>query len=372
MKDKKSNSNTNTVSKSNDKDGISNLSYSSQRIKNFRENYSDTELQSYLLENVSRTFALTIPELPDPLIRVVSNAYLLCRIVDTVEDEPNLTLSQKENFCSRFIDVVSGTEDPVQFSRDLAPYLSNETLETEKELILLTDRVINITHQFNERQQKAMERCIRIMADGMAFFQQQGSKHGLRNLQDVNKYCYYVAGVVGEMLTELFCIYSPAINENHDELMDLAVSFGQGLQMTNILKDVWEDYDRSACWLPRNYFENDLANLEQGKSTEDFKEGIDELIGVTHGHLQDAMSYILLIPAEEKGIRRFCYWAVGMAILTIKKIHKNLEYTNGDEVKISRKSVKATILFTNITVGSNRLLKLLFDATRWGLPDPRK
>ena len=35
------------------------------------------------------------------------------------------------------------------------------------------------------------------------------------------------------------------------ELHDLGVSFAQGLQMTNILKDVWEDRARGACWRAR-------------------------------------------------------------------------------------------------------------------------
>jgi farnesyl-diphosphate farnesyltransferase len=70
------------------------------------KNYSDEDLQSYLLDHVSRTFALTIPELPSPLAHVVSNAYLLCRIVDTVEDEPALSAKQKKHFCNRFVNVV--------------------------------------------------------------------------------------------------------------------------------------------------------------------------------------------------------------------------------------------------------------------------
>src|SRR5205823_2905984 len=52
---------------------------------------SDDDFQSAMLEGVSRTFALTIPQLPSGLSRVVSNAYLLCRIVDTIEDEPSLS-----------------------------------------------------------------------------------------------------------------------------------------------------------------------------------------------------------------------------------------------------------------------------------------
>jgi farnesyl-diphosphate farnesyltransferase len=56
------------------------------------------------------------------------------------------------------------------------------------------------------------------------------------------------------MLTELFCAYSPAINLQRAGLEELAVSFAQGLQMNNILKDVWEDRQRGACWLPQEVF----------------------------------------------------------------------------------------------------------------------
>jgi farnesyl-diphosphate farnesyltransferase len=185
-----------------------------ESVNRLHKNYSDAQLQSYLLDKVSRPFALTIPALPPPLMHAVSNAYLLCRIVDTVEDEAELSVAQKKKFCSRFIDVVVGKENPQKFALDLTPLLSDQTLDGEKELIALTDRVINITHQFDEQQQQAMERCIRIMADGMAYYQQNTSARGLKDLKAMDDYCYYVAGVVGEMLTELFCAYSPEINEN--------------------------------------------------------------------------------------------------------------------------------------------------------------
>ncbi|MDM8569467.1 squalene/phytoene synthase family protein, partial [Thiotrichales bacterium HSG1] len=59
---------------------------------------SDEDYQNYILPGVSRTFALTIPQLPPDLCKVVSNGYLLCRIADTIEDEPNLTFIQKRQF----------------------------------------------------------------------------------------------------------------------------------------------------------------------------------------------------------------------------------------------------------------------------------
>ena len=59
---------------------------------------ADDELQAVLLEGVSRTFALTIPQLPGSLYPAVANAYLLCRIVDTIEDEVSLSPEQKKAF----------------------------------------------------------------------------------------------------------------------------------------------------------------------------------------------------------------------------------------------------------------------------------
>ena len=60
---------------------------------------SDDAFQDHLLQGVSRTFALTIPRLPEGLARPVANAYLLCRIVDTIEDEVGLDLESKRRFC---------------------------------------------------------------------------------------------------------------------------------------------------------------------------------------------------------------------------------------------------------------------------------
>ena len=99
-----------------------------------------------------------------------------------------------------------------------------------------------------------LERCVSIMAEGMVRYQDAETLDGMADLKDMGQYCYYVAGVVGEMLTELFCDYSPEIDAQREEMMQLGVSFGQGLQMTNILKDIWEDHERGACWLPRDIF----------------------------------------------------------------------------------------------------------------------
>ena len=58
---------------------------------------TDLAYQKAILSSVSRTFALTIPLLPPIIEKVVGNTYLLCRIVDTIEDAAELSPEAKKN-----------------------------------------------------------------------------------------------------------------------------------------------------------------------------------------------------------------------------------------------------------------------------------
>jgi farnesyl-diphosphate farnesyltransferase len=338
---------------------------------------SESDRLQQLLHGVSRSFALTIPNLPPQLCRTVTIAYLLCRIVDTIEDEESLPISLKQQFFDEFIDVVNGRAAPDGFTEKLFPLLSVSTLPAEKELIQETPVVIRHFFRTNPAQQALLRQCVTAMSTGMLQFQESKSVHGLENLSDMDTYCYHVAGVVGEMLTGLFCDYSKTISKNQEKLMALASSFGQGLQMTNILKDLWEDRARGACWLPQDIFkgnEFDLKDLSPGVYTPAFGEGLAELIGIAHGHLKNALAYSLLMPQRETGIRKFCLWAIGMAIFTLQKLNRTRHYSCGDEVKISRKTLKRIILATNATLRSNFLLQSLFTFAARGLPltEPKK
>lgn len=333
------------------------------------------ELEQKLLREVSRSFALTIPELPPILGRRVTNAYLLCRIVDTIEDETALSIDQKREYFCRLIEVLNrnSSVSVESLAADVVPELSDQTLPAEKELLAHTADVMRTFFSFNDRQQAAIRRCIQKMAMGMLRFQAQKSYVGLDRLSDMDAYCYYVAGVVGEMLTELFCTYSTDIDAHRKTLMTLAPSFGQGLQMTNILKDLWDDHAKGACWLPREIFERygfDLDRLSAGDSDSGFHKGLVSLIGITRYHLSMAMNYAMLIPSKETGIRKFCLWAIGMAVFTLRNINRNPDYKCGLDVKISRRRTKSIILVSNASVKSNHLLKMLFAVSTFGLPNP--
>ena len=332
---------------------------------------SDEGYQDQILPHVSRTFALTIPQLPEPLRVAVTNAYLLCRMADTIEDEPAVPPEETLAFLERFKTVVAGHGDAALLSSDVEGRLSNRTLSAERDLIINMVRVLNVTASLQPAQRSAVERCVALMCYGMPRFQSTASPRGLPRSADLDEYCYYVAGVVGEMLTELFCEYSDGAARNRTALRGLAVSFAQGLQMTNILKDVWEDRSRGACWLPQEVFTPhgvDLARLTSAPWVPGFDAGMEELIGVAHAHLRNALDYTLLIPGREAGIRRFCLWAVGLAVLTLRKIHKNPGFTSGSQVKITRSSVTMTRILTDLSISNDWMLRRLFGIAARGLP----
>ncbi len=327
--------------------------------------------QNRILAEVSRTFALTIPALPERLRASVTNAYLLCRIADTIEDDPALDLAAKKVWGDRFVAAIHGVCPVADFARELAPRLSSASLPGEHELIRQSGQVLGVTHSLSVRERAALERCVALMNAGMLRYQQRASLAGLPDMRALNEYCYFVAGVVGEMLTELFCEHSPEIACRRQQLLELAPSFGQGLQMTNILKDIWEDRRRGVCWLPRTEFGLDPSGRDDligAMEPEAFRQRLENLVIVAHGHLRNALEYTLLIPRRFAAIRRFCLWALGMAVPTLDNIYHNSAFSAGRDIKISRRQVRRIVRNYGLFAGQDWILKRMFRAASARLP----
>jgi farnesyl-diphosphate farnesyltransferase len=303
---------------------------------------TDMAYQKAILGSVSRTFALTIPLLPPMIEKVVGNTYLLCRIVDTIEDAADLSPETKQNLSQLFLDAVLGKASVESFVEPCLKALNHYGNQDELDLIAHTPTILRILHTCSQDDQAAVSRCISIMSEGMSYFHGKQTQAGLKDLGEFEKYCYVVAGVVGELLTTIFSNHSAAFAKNikgHDEL---ALAFGQALQMTNILKDSPEDHARGVSWKP--------ADISQ-----------KGLLKISYQKLQDSLSYILLIPKEELGMRRFCFLAFGLAVMTLSQIAKREEFSNQDEVKLSRKTVMAFYTFTQFAVKSDALMQIFFN-----------
>ena len=308
---------------------------------------TDLAYQKAILSSVSRTFALTIPLLPPIIEKVVGNTYLLCRIVDTIEDAAELTPEAKKNLSALFLDVVLERAPVESFVELCLDALKNYSNHDELDLITHTPTVLRILHTCSRHDQEAVSRCVSMMSEGMSRFHGRQTEAGLKDLSEFEDYCYVVAGVVGELLTSIFRHYSPQFSKNIQGHENLAIAFGQALQMTNILKDSPEDRARGVSWKPANLSQLDLLQIAYQK-------------------LSDSLTYILLIPKEEVGMRRFCLLAFGLAVLTLDKLAARDHCERQEDIKLSRNTVWLFYGFTKIAAGSNGLIKSFFYL--WGSP----
>jgi len=105
----------------------------------------------------------------------------------------------------------------------------------------------------------------------------------------------------------------------------------------------------------------DLKDLSTATTSAEFQLGLEHLISIAQGHLKNALTYTQLLPSHETGMRNFCLWALGMAVLTLNEIKQHLDFNDSNQVKITRKNVKQTIATTRVIGRSNFLLSILFD-----------
>ncbi len=299
--------------------------------------------QEVLLPGVSRTFALTIPELPAELRDTVTNAYLLCRIADTLEDHSALPADEKRDLFLALTHAIRGDEPAAELAKRMEAAVIAFAPVAERDLVSALERVVAVTHGLPDAHRIAVTRCVTVMGEGMARFQETKSPTGLPNRAAFDDYCYRVAGVVGEMLTDLFCMEIPEMEERRGDLMPLGRDFGLGLQATNILKDVWSDRENGVCWLPRDVFEAAGCQLEEDgdwHADPAFRAGMRQCVGLAAGRLDSARDYILAVPRRETGIRRFCAWAATMAYATLRRIHRRPGFNHTEQVKIPRRQVR--------------------------------
>ncbi len=302
---------------------------------------ADLAYQKTILGSVSRTFALTIPLLPPPIEKVVGNTYLLCRIIDTIEDATELTPAAKQYLSALFLDAVLERIPVESFITPCLDSLKHYTNQDELDLIAHAPTILRILHTCPASDQAAVSRCVSIMSKGMSQFHSKQTPLGLKDLSEFEEYCYVVAGVVGELLSSIFSAYSPAFAKQIKGREALSLAFGQALQMTNILKDSPEDQVRGVSWKP--------AGISQA-----------ELLGIAYQKLEDALAYIQLIPKADIGIRRFCFLAFGLAVMTLNKIASKELFSSQGKVKLARKTVAMFYSFTGFATTSDLLIKAFF------------
>jgi farnesyl-diphosphate farnesyltransferase len=122
--------------------------------------YTDSEYQDYILQGVSRTFALTIPQLSKDLVQVVGNAYLWCRMADTIEDDPQLDLVMQGHFSHQLTGFLENQESTAVWVAELQPQLHRDTALAELDLIANSQRILRLFRSFSPTQQSIIHQCV--------------------------------------------------------------------------------------------------------------------------------------------------------------------------------------------------------------------
>lgn len=319
------------------------------------------------LPKVSRTFAICIRLLPADLAHPVLLAYLLCRIADTVEDTAHLSAARKLVLLERFREALApGGPETEPLRQAFADPRSDEEV-----LVREADRVLREFQRLAPVQRDAIRPWIQEMSGGMAEFARRKGDAGasqpeaLTTVEELDRYCYYVAGTVGHMLTALFDLHDGAGNPRRRERLEsLSTSFGLGLQLTNIIKDVADDRRRGWVFVPRELCQlagvtPDLL-LDPGRR-DSGRQVMTILIDKAKRHLVDALEYSMTLPRSQYGIRLFCLTALYFAVRTIRLAEADDRLLDPEhKVKISHGEVRRTLLAARVVAPSNRLTRRYF------------
>ncbi|ODV58586.1 bifunctional farnesyl-diphosphate farnesyltransferase/squalene synthase [Ascoidea rubescens DSM 1968] len=306
-------------------------------LKAFRKNVpidlskesKETKLCYDLLKKTSRSFALVVIELHPELRDAVMLFYLILRALDTVEDdmtiEPKIKIPLLKSFSEK-LELTDWTFD------------GNSIKEKDRIVLINFDSILKVFHSNIKRKyQDVIKRITYKMGNGMARYilDEEFNLNGVKTVKDYDLYCHYVAGLVGEGLTNLFVLAkfsNPLLNDK----MDLAESMGLFLQKTNIIRDLEEDLRDGRSFYPKEIWSkycDKLPDLLLEKNVDKLLNCTSDLILNALGHVIDVLDFLSLI--NEQNCFNFCAIPQVMAIATLDLLYQNKELQK-KTVKIRR------------------------------------
>jgi farnesyl-diphosphate farnesyltransferase len=331
-----------------------------------------------MLPRVSRTFALNIRVLPGTLREAVRSAYLFCRIADTIEDSPHLEPEHKAGLLADYSKLFPLGEGWRERARDwaqrFAPLAGHGA---DHALCARADAVFTSFAALDPELRAPVETCVREMTAGMRAFvlrRAAAADGGLRleTVSELELYCHYVAGTVGQMLCGLFAVASPALGAARGVRMRrLAERFGLAMQLTNIVKDVAEDAQRGAFYVPRALAARHRLEPDEMLDPEKrpaARAAMAELVALAASALDGALAFTLMIPRREARLRLFCVWPIFLAARTLRRVLTDERVlVPGARARIDRAEVRRCLGETTALVWSNRGLRWLYGRSRLGL-----
>ncbi|RPB28722.1 farnesyl-diphosphate farnesyltransferase [Terfezia boudieri ATCC MYA-4762] len=269
-----------------------------------------------LLEMTSRSFAAVIQELNPELCVPIALFYLILRGLDTIEDDMTISLEEKEPILRSFHEIL-----------DTPGWNFTKSGPNEKDRQLLVDfHVVNEEFAKIKKPYKDIIKDIaRKMGNGMADYANNAEHNvnGVNTIEDYDLYCHYVAGLVGEGLTALFCEAKYA-NPVLLERTHLSNAMGNFLQKTNIIRDYREDFDDGRRFWPKQIwakYTEDFKSLADPKKEEIALSCISEMCLDALRHADECLLYLAGI--KEQSVFNFAAIPQVMAIATLTLVFRN-------------------------------------------------
>jgi len=314
-----------------------------------------------VLPEVSRTFALGIEILNDPLRDAVCVSYLICRILDTIEDSTSLPAEDRAILlerAARELTDPNGWEDCSRAVRD--SFSGAEFSAPDHDLCRHSHRVLEAFHSFSAPIRKSVARPVREMAEGMAHTVRRELDEGglrLETIEDLQQYCYYVAGTVSNMLTNLFSQDRESITAGiRSRLQIYGPRFGLGLQLTNIIKGVTDDSFRGVSYLPLKLLRETgitLPELIEHPADPRGRKLVSKLVYLALSGLDDALEYTISVPKQEIDLRLFCALPLIFAVRTLGLASRSTAVFGEQALKINREEVAAIYLRLKVICGND-------------------
>jgi farnesyl-diphosphate farnesyltransferase len=312
----------------------------------------DGRLLDELLSKTSRTFALAIPMLPEPTRREVSIAYLLLRVADTIEDAVRWAPTRRALELKRY-SVLLGAPSEVEARRMSSEWLEERPLDEPGylELVAQLPAVVSALSQLTNASRQIVVTHVRRTCGQMAVSIEKMDVAGRlehTTREELLAYCHAVAGIVGTMLTELFVLERRELLDVAPSLRERANTFGEGLQLVNILKDAASDVAEGRCYLPSQVDPADVFALARSD-------------------LETAREYVLLLAESEtdRGLVEFTALITMLASATLAVVERR-----GPGAKLSRQEVAAIVERLHAALDRDPLGRDLFAQTSTFLAAP--
>lgn len=328
------------------------------------------ELGGELLENVSRSFYLTIKLLPETLRGPISLAYLLARSLDTIADAVKAAPAElRLEHLRAFADAMkygADTEAVGRLGRDITAKLP---AGAEKTLLENAPRLLAWLGSIAMPDRWEVQRVILRIAHGQALdlvrFGDGRERKALANVGELNDYTYFVAGSVGEFWTRL-CerhLATKFARLPEAEMLKLGKRYGQGLQLINILRDLPEDLAAGRCYLPQD--ELAVAGLtpdDLTKSPAKARKLVEKWRGETIARLDDGWKYVRAI--REWKMRYACALPILIGLDTLALLARESPLEAKAKHKVTRSVAAGTLLKAKFGVISQVWLDSMYARRR--------